>query len=79
MYTNKDVAYLDGKAVSLPVEANYFAIFNDKLYYVDTEVGFETGDIPEGRCKLLCYDLDGQAGGGARQFLNGKILWQWAG
>lgn len=61
VYARKDVAYFNERAVSLPVEGNYFAVFNDKLYYIDTEIGFETGEIAGGECKLLCCDLNGQA------------------
>ena len=44
----------------IPVETNYCAIYNDKLYYSDTDIGYENGEVKGGNCTIFCCNLDGK-------------------
>lgn len=50
--------HFTAETASLPAESNYFAIYQGTLYYVDTPVGTETGEIAGGKCRIIAYPLD---------------------
>lgn len=43
----------------LPDSVNFCAVYDGKLYYADTFVGMETGEIKEGHVKILSCEADG--------------------
>lgn len=53
VYTEKNSDCFSGGTSALPVEANYFAVYDNKLYYADTAVGVSTGEVLAERCGIL--------------------------
>lgn len=61
VYTEKNPdCFLNG-ASALPVETDYFAVYNNELYYVDTAVGRETGEVAAEKCRILRCGLQENA------------------
>ncbi|MDE7326835.1 MAG: hypothetical protein K2N63_11240 [Lachnospiraceae bacterium] len=64
--SGKDVIYTKNadqfsiQTSAFPVESNYCAIYDDKLYYTDAKIGYENGEVEGGNCTILCCNLDGK-------------------
>lgn len=60
VYVHGNVAWFQEEIADKSLEeANCFAVYGDRLYYIEEKIGFETGAVSGENCKLLCCNLEG--------------------
>lgn len=60
MVYTENVGQFSIEATSLPVETDYYALYDGMLYYADAGIGRETGEVENGRCTINRCELDGK-------------------